>query len=129
MRTNKRVGAVVIRDNKILLIHRFKNGSEYWVLPGGGVESEETVEEGLVREVKEETGLDLQKYELLGENEFGDIHHIFYKCELAEGTPEIGGPEKENSSEQNVYILEWVPVKAMLDLENFFPSQVKEYLR
>ena len=38
-RTNKRVTGVVFNDGneKLLLIHRLKNGDEYWVFPGGGV--------------------------------------------------------------------------------------------
>lgn len=128
MRTNKRVGAVVVKNNKILLVHRFKNGSEYWVLPGGGVEDDESIEEGLRREVKEETGLDLLKFEFLGESELGEQSHFFYRCELSEGIPQMGGPEKEISNDQNVYILEWVPIKEMLSLENLFPSPIKEYL-
>ncbi len=32
-----RVAAVIIKDDKILLIRRIKNGQEYYVFPGGGV--------------------------------------------------------------------------------------------
>lgn len=62
MRTNKRVGAILRRDNKILLIHRHKNGQEYWVLPGGGIEDEETLEMALRREVMEETSMKILSY-------------------------------------------------------------------
>ena len=37
-----RVSAIIINDGKILLIHRFRDGKEYWVLPGGGVEQSES---------------------------------------------------------------------------------------
>ena len=52
---NIRVGvyAVIIEDNKILLTRQWDGYS----LIGGGVEKGETVEESIVREVKEETGL------------------------------------------------------------------------
>ena len=52
------VDAVWIRSGKVLLVRRkhppFRG---YWALPGGFVELRETVEEALVRELREETGL------------------------------------------------------------------------
>lgn len=55
------VDAVIIRNNKILFIQRgkqpFKN---YWALPGGYVDWNETIDEAVVREVKEELNLDVE---------------------------------------------------------------------
>ena len=54
-------GAIIKRGKKILLVKRnttpYKN---YWCLPGGHMEWKETAEEAVKREVKEETGLDIQ---------------------------------------------------------------------
>ena len=50
------VDAVIYRDNKFLLIKR-KNPPEGWALPGGLVDVGETVEDALVRELREETNL------------------------------------------------------------------------
>ena len=49
--------ALIIKDDNILLIHRIKNGEEYYVLPGGAIESDETPEDVAIRECKEETNL------------------------------------------------------------------------
>ena len=58
------VGAVVICDGKILLEKR-KNepGKGKWSIPGGLVELGENVEQTVIREVKEETGLEVEKPE------------------------------------------------------------------
>ena len=55
-----RVCGVVIRHHSILMVHHQHDGREYWTLPGGGVESNETPEQAVVREIKEETGLDVK---------------------------------------------------------------------
>ena len=52
------VGAVLIHQGKVLLIKRGKEPLRgRWVVPGGTVEAGETLEQALVREVREETGL------------------------------------------------------------------------
>lgn len=128
MRTNKRVGALLRRNDKVLLIHRFKNGSEYWVLPGGGVEDEESLEESLLREVLEETSLNVIDFKLLGEHPGENDHlHIFYEVFTSGDEPTLGGPEKDNMSDDNIYILEWVDMEIARNLESLFPKEIKEY--
>ena len=61
------VDGVIIKNGKVLLIKRknepFKGR---WALPGGFVEYGETVEEAVLREVKEETGMDAKIKKLVG---------------------------------------------------------------
>jgi 8-oxo-dGTP diphosphatase len=52
------VGAIILRRNRVLLVERAKAPLEgYWSLPGGVLETGERLEEGVCREVLEETGL------------------------------------------------------------------------
>jgi len=52
------VGAVLIHEGRVLLIRRGKEPLRgRWVVPGGTVELGETLEQALVREIEEETGL------------------------------------------------------------------------
>ncbi|NIO20176.1 MAG: NUDIX domain-containing protein [Candidatus Aenigmarchaeota archaeon] len=61
------VDGVIVVDGKILLLKRsIKPFRGYWVLPGGRVEFGETVEEAVMREAKEETGLDVEVEKMIG---------------------------------------------------------------
>jgi 8-oxo-dGTP pyrophosphatase MutT (NUDIX family) len=57
---HRRAVRVIVTDdeNKIALVHAKIRG--YYELPGGGVEADETLEEGAIREVKEEAGCDIK---------------------------------------------------------------------
>ena len=58
------VNALIFDDGRVLLAHR--RDIDWWNLPGGGMEISETVAEAVCREVREETGLEVQVERLVG---------------------------------------------------------------
>lgn len=72
------VGAVVVRDDCLLVIRRGHGpGAGEWSVPGGRVEAGETLHEAVVREMWEETGLEVVVERFLGWVErLGDDHHF-----------------------------------------------------
>ena len=61
-----RYQGAVVRDGHILLVRqRFGGEYECWNVPGGGLEGDETEEQCVVREIKEETNLDVRIERLL----------------------------------------------------------------
>lgn len=79
--------ALVLHNNKVLLVNHIKLG--VWLYPGGHVEDNETPDQTVIREVKEETGLDVEIISQRDKNLShikSDVHslHIPYAflCEL-----------------------------------------------
>lgn len=120
--------AVFVLDGKggVLLFHRFKNGAEYYAVPGGGVEPGETPEQAAVRELKEETTLDVTLGEKIGEFEADGNHQYFYVARTWSGTPVVAGPEMQNQLPGNVYKLEWVPMEKLSKID--LRSEAREIL-
>lgn len=61
------VSAAIFRDGRVLIVRRARAPAQgVYTLPGGGVELGETLEEAVVREVREETALDVKPIALAG---------------------------------------------------------------
>lgn len=71
-----KVAVAVIRDehNRVLIAQRPLHASHggFWEFPGGKLEADETAEQALIREVKEEIGVEVMEHQLLGE-----VHHQY----------------------------------------------------
>lgn len=119
--------AIILKENKILLIHRFKNGSEYFVIPGGHIKKTESEKEALIREIKEETNLDIKinKYLWTLKNNFSNLEHVFFLVTEFLGDIKLKGPELEKNCEENKYILEWHDIKNITKL-NLIPKSIKK---
>jgi len=73
---------IFTENNKILGVSR-KDNQEQFGLIGGKVDEGETPEQALIRETKEETGLDITKYEKIFERTDGDFKCSTYLCEVS----------------------------------------------
>jgi ADP-ribose pyrophosphatase YjhB (NUDIX family) len=61
------VGGAVVREHRLLLVRRAsRHGRGNWQLPGGFIEPDETMEQAVVREVEEETGVVSEVQAVLG---------------------------------------------------------------
>lgn len=109
-----RIAVFIIDQDRVLLIHRIKNGQKYYAVPGGGQKPGETEEQTAVREIKEETSFDIVLGGKIGSLVEDDSAQSFYVASSFSGKLALGGPEVRRQSADNVYQLEWVPV-ARLD--------------
>ena len=112
-------------NNAVLLIHRFKNGRNYWVIPGGGAKGHETPVETVIREIEEELNIQLRPTDLIHffkyeEKEYEEFYYAKIPYIVA---PKISGEERERSSSNNVYQPEWV-ASADLTQINLMPPEI-----
>jgi 8-oxo-dGTP diphosphatase len=100
------VGGVVISGGRVLLVRRGREPSlGEWSIPGGMLESGETLAEGVRRELSEETGLNvrvgafLEVFERIDVDASGGARHhyvvIDYLCERISGEPRAGSDVTE----------------------------------
>lgn len=111
MKFHKRSIAIIIKNQKILLMHRVKKGHEYYAFPGGTIESKESPEETAIRELKEETNLNISLGKLLWEYKDEYHHGYYFIAKKFEGDIRLGGPELKINNKDNQYDLEWIDLK------------------
>jgi ADP-ribose pyrophosphatase YjhB (NUDIX family) len=110
--------AIIIEGNNLLLMHREKEGTKYFTLVGGRIQDSETIEQGLVREVKEETGLDVVSARLVFVEEHPEPYNeqYIYLCEVGpHESVEIQSVSEESAMNKlgmNVHTLMWAGARS-----------------
>ena len=130
---DKRVSgrAIIIEDDKVYLMFRrkVKDGkvNEYYAIPGGGKEENETIEECVAREIKEEFNLDIEVLELLGTVEDEKNIGYIYNTKLLGGEFKLSGEELDRNTPDNYYEVRKVDIKDIDNMELF--EENKEMIR
>jgi ADP-ribose pyrophosphatase YjhB (NUDIX family) len=120
-----RVAAIIVEGDKILLARHEKKGKRYWVLPGGGVDFAETMEEALVRELNEEASVVIRVHELVLANDSIPPNHrrhivnMYFTAEIVSGKVEVGKGDKR------LVGMKFVPIEKLPRLK-MFPDVRKE---
>ena len=116
MQRTVRCQGAIIRDGELLLIkHRnHQTGAYYWWLPGGGLETGETLEECVIREVREETNLEVRIERLLLDTPdpsrtYTYERYVTYLCTPVGGQTAVGS-ESSTSQTHSIIALGWYPL-------------------
>lgn len=118
----KAARAIIIEGDNILVMHRNKHGSQYYTLVGGRAGEAETTEQALIREIKEETGLDITQARLV----FVEDHpapyneQYIYLCQVApHAAVAIQDSSEEahmNRLDMNTHTPHWIQISAFQKL-------------
>jgi len=134
---------IIIHDDQLLVMERWRDGLHYFSIPGGGIEPGETSEQTVVRELAEETGCvvrPVREIYLLTLQD-GSESHIFL-CDYVSGTPHlpVDSPEAQEPASNrfeprwmslaelaDAPFLVWAPVQQRLlqDLQRGFPETLQ----
>ncbi|MBK9973364.1 MAG: NUDIX domain-containing protein [Planctomycetes bacterium] len=138
--------ALVIHRGHVLLLHAREPGREYYFLPGGGVRHSETLREACLREVLEETELEVRVVRSLGLREFIASRHkrrpagmpeqqhamaVIFLCQLATAQADAPldqlGRFTRDQGAETVQGLCWKPLSQIANLE-LHPPQLQHLL-
>ena len=110
-----RVTGVVVEDGRILLLNQGTDTGRSWSLPGGKLEAGETLAQALVREMKEETGLDVEPGRLLYvcDHVPAEVVHVTFEARRAGGTL---GDIEAGADTTPIRGIEFVPVPKLPEL-------------
>jgi len=126
-----RARAIIIRKQHIALIKRQRDGQEYYVLPGGGMEPGETPEQTAIRESREELGLRIAIERLLAKITFRGREQYYFLARVTGGHFGTGaGPEMTGKypPERGTYTPVWVPLHEVGRI-NLFPPAIADLMR
>ena len=131
-----RVAGIIFMNGGVALMHRIgvlkrKDIQEYYTFPGGGLEEGETLEEGTIREIKEEFGIEVEVVKKLYElkSEKFNQKEYFFLCKYISGEFGTGeGPEFSNNPkyiDSGKYLPEIIKKE---DVKNIplLPPEIKE---
>lgn len=131
--------ALIVKDGRVLLNRcRRGDGSVYYDLPGGGQHQYESMEQAVLREVREEAGIEVRilRFAALAEEiytdeklrqKYPDYSHRMMHIFLAEPVDSVAGAptEKDRGMEES----EWISIDVVEDLPEVRPTTVQRRIR
>lgn len=116
-RVRVRINGLLVRDRSLLLVKMRAPTSDepFWIPPGGGLEFGESMSDALVREMKEETGLNIKVKGLRYTSEFINppwhAVEFYFDCKFENGEVALGKDPELKSKEQYLRDIRFIAFK------------------
>jgi 8-oxo-dGTP diphosphatase len=125
-----RAAVILIENDKIAMIERYRSGKHYFVFPGGKIESGEIAAYAAQREVKEELGLDVEIDQMVAEVWYEETPQYYFLGRIVGGQFGIGTGKEMSSppeSKKGSHLPVWFPVDDLVR-QPVFPKLVAEFV-
>ena len=125
-----RAGIVLIEENKVALIERYRAGLHYFVFPGGAVDEGESPEQAAIREALEELGIDVAIKQKVAEVRLsGKSRQIYFLVDQTNGRFGTGEGEEytvadPSDPEEGTYFPIWMPIDELPQHQNVYPAGI-----
>ncbi len=113
-----RAAVIIIENDKIALIERYRSGRRYFVFPGGKIKMDESAAEAAVREAEEELGLNIKIGKMVAEVWYLGTPQYYFLGKSINGQFGSGAGAELSSpadSERGSYLPVWVSVDTLVD--------------
>ena len=128
--------AIIIRNGNLLVIRNTTDGQNWYILPGGGQNHCENLEEALRRECMEEASIEIEVGDILFVRDYisrnhefaeteGDAHQVefMFQCSIAEDA----SPKPGNHVDQWQTGVDWLPLNRLSEFD-LYPSSLRNLL-
>lgn len=119
---------IIRRNENILLMERWNAGEHYFSIPGGLIESNESPEETVVREVLEETTVHIRVTRQILELRGLYSRHYIFLCEYERGEPHLpsNAEEAQSTRPDNRFKPQWITIDALSQIPFGFWEPLKQ---
>lgn len=124
---------ILDEEEKVLMVKQSHEGKDIWMVPGGGIEDGENSKEAAVREVLEETGLEIRVKSLLWHveevsPERGQRFVNYFLAEVTGGELGLGKDPEFDQENQVLREVRFLSKNEILKLEKVHPAIMKDEL-
>ena len=125
------VRAIILNEeNKMLLVKQHHEGKDIWMVPGGGIEDNESSREAAVREVKEETGLDIEVEKLVWHveevSDRGQRFVDFFLGKVVGGVLELGEDPEFDEEGQVLREVKFMSREEIKAIKYLYPDYLRD---
>lgn len=125
-----RVGAIIIKDEKLVSMYREREGRVYYTFPGGGAEEGESEQECVVREVFEEFGIIVTPIKKVYSYESKISIEYYYLCKWEDGKFGTGqGEEYDANQPYGVYKPVMIDISNIINLPLMPPEVAEQFYK